>query len=108
MKGFNHSPNGSQPLLPFQAHSATSRQAAEDAKPGAATERRKVLLYLQSRGEDGATDEECQLALSMNPSTQRPRRVELVRSGLVKDSGRKRRTASGREAVVWTVATVEV
>ena len=30
-----------------------------------------------------------------------PRRVELVESGQVKDSGRTRKTAAGRNAAVW-------
>lgn len=39
----------------------------------------------------------------MNPSTERPRRVELVENGLVEDSGRVRQTDSKTEAVVWIV-----
>jgi hypothetical protein len=37
----------------------------------------------------------------MNPSTQRPRRVELVEGGWVEDSGERRPTRSGMDAVVW-------
>ena len=94
--------------LPYQRHSETSREAAEAAKPTASTYRRQVLDYLRIRvipcGADrlpGATDEEMQDDLQLNPSTQRPRRVELVSAGLVRDSGRKRKTKSGRWAVVW-------
>ena len=43
-------------------------------------------------------------ALKMNPSSFRPRRGELVEVGMLKDSGQRRKTASGRSAVVWVVA----
>jgi hypothetical protein len=41
--------------------------------------------------------------LAMNPSTVRPRRVELARKGLIVQSG-TRRTTSGRMAGIWRVA----
>jgi hypothetical protein len=53
------------------------------------------------RRRRGATDEEIQHELQMNPSTQRPRRIELVEAKLVLDSTMKRPTSSGRQAVVW-------
>jgi hypothetical protein len=90
-----------EPDPPCQRHSVTSREAAESIKPDASELRRRVLAYLRGRGEDGATDEEMQDALGMGGSTERPRRVELVEMGSVVDSGRKRKTRSGRNAVVW-------
>lgn len=89
------------PEPPAQAHSRTSRDAAEQIEPAAETLRRQVLHRLILLGSSGATDEELQMFLVMNPSTERPRRIELVEMGLVKDSGRRRRTLSGRNAVVW-------
>lgn len=86
---------------PAQRHSPTSVAAAEEIKPAAATLRQAVLEFLCLCGSDGATDEEMQTALGMNPSTQRPRRVELCEQGLAYDSNRKRLTKSGRQAVVW-------
>ncbi len=86
---------------PCQSHSATSREAARMAEPAAGTQRARVLGMLRGRGTSGATDEQIQLFLNMNPSTQRPRRIELVAAGLVADSGRTRLTRSGRSAVVW-------
>lgn len=84
--------------------SATSRAAADSIGPEADTLRRRVLAFLQARGLEGATDEEIQLGLGMNPSTQRPRRIELVEQGRVRDSGSTRRTRSNRRAVVWVTA----
>lgn len=87
-----------------QAHSRTSRLAAEAIEPASATLRGQVLQYLRDQGHEGATDEEMQNMLGMNPSTQRPRRIELLKLGLICDSGRVRNTSSGRKAVVWRAA----
>lgn len=88
---------------PAQQHSATSVAAAQAIRSNAQTLRARVLEYLQSRGETGATDEEIQAGLGMAQNTQRPRRVELVAGGLVIDSGKTWATASGRQATVWRV-----
>lgn len=87
--------------LKFQPHSPTSLQAAKQIYTRGETLRFQVLEYILECGTDGATDEEIQRALEMNPSTQRPRRIELVEAGLVVDSTRTRLTISGRSAVVW-------
>ena len=87
----------------FAVGSDTSRAAAESVSEVKGWMRRRVWKALNRRGDRGATDEELQRALRMNPSTERPRRVELVESELVIDSGRRRPTRSGRMAVVWTV-----
>lgn len=79
----------------------TQRAAAVMAYPASGTQRAKVLDFIDSSGEYGATDEEIQVFLGMNPSTQRPRRVELVEGGWIEDSGRRRKTRSRRDAVVW-------
>jgi hypothetical protein len=65
------------------------------------TLREQVYNHIYNHGTHGATDEEVQDQLNMNPSTQRPRRVELVRAGFVVDSGFTRRTTSNRQATVW-------
>ncbi len=95
-----------QPLHPppFAAGSPTSIAAAAAIESRAETLRVKLLLALREAGECGLTDQEMQRALNMDPSTQRPRRGELVKDGKVIDSGLRRRTASGRQAVVWRVA----
>jgi hypothetical protein len=88
--------------MKYQAHSETSREAAERAEPQAGTQRRKILDYMKL--VRCATDEMQQEALHMNPSTQRPRRGELVDSGHLRDSGRKALTRSGRRAVLWEIS----
>lgn len=83
----------------YQRHSLTSLAAAEAIKPSVTALQARVLAYIKLLG--GATDEELQRGLQLNPSTQRPRRIELVEKGMVRDSGRTRKTASGRNAVIW-------
>ena len=88
----------------YVPHSQTSRDAAQQIETDAPTLRESVFRFLASHRGTGATDEEIQRGLGINPSTQRPRRIELVERGLVRDSGLKRRTESGRNAVVWEAA----
>lgn len=84
----------------------TSKAAADAIRPVAADLRERVLNFLRFRGATGATDQEIQDALSMDPSTQRPRRGELVEAGLVRgawdgNGAVKRKTRAGRAARVW-------
>lgn len=89
---------------PAQGHSQTSTAAGAAIKPDRNRLRNRVLAFLRGCGSYGATDEEVQERLAMNPSTQRPRRVELVEAGLVVDSGQTRLTKAGRKATIWTAA----
>lgn len=84
-----------------QDHSDTSTAAAEAIAPTAATLRMAVFGVIAARGN--ATDEEIQIELGIPGNTQRPRRVELCEAGRVVDSGIRRRTKSGRLAVVWII-----
>ena len=93
-----------QPMLPFQSHSATSKAAAVEAgRCGlAARARETVYAAISASGGQGMTDEEIARVTGLNPSTARPRRVELSAAGRVISSG-ARLTASGRMAQVWIV-----
>lgn len=82
------------------AHPETSRQAAERVMPRTGTQRRRVLAALQGF-PDGMTDEELQTRLGLRLQSEIPRRFELVRDGWVKDSGRRRQTSSGAQAIIW-------
>ena len=89
---------------PAVQHSRTS-MAAADAMDGDRLNslQRSVVAFLRDRGVHGATDEEMQLGIPMPPSTQRPRRIELVRRGLVVEAG-TRKARSGRFARAWKLA----
>ena len=95
------------PLFAQRAPAVRGSQTSNDAAdsldaPTLNAMQRRVLELLQAT-PDGLTDEEMQTRLGMNPSTQRPRRIELARRGMVVEAG-TRRTSSGRMAVVWRVA----
>jgi len=80
--------------------SVTSAKAADSLGPATLNAMQRKVLALLEATPGGLTDEEMQRLLGMNPSTQRPRRIELARRGLVVEAG-TRRTASGRMATVW-------
>jgi transcription initiation factor IIE alpha subunit len=83
--------------------SVTSAAAADSLTPATLNALQKRVLDFIARRPSGATDEEIANELEMNPSTVRPRRIELARRGMIVESGSTRRTASGRMAVVWKV-----
>lgn len=90
---------GHPDMPPAQEHSETSLEAAKAIRGETANLRALVLAFLVA--QRGATDEEGIDGTGLSPSTYRPRRVELVQAGKVRDSGRERPTRSGRKAVVW-------
>ena len=90
-------------FAPFQRHSAPSFLAAEAITHTRDSLKQQVLALLKLH-PGGLTDELMQEYLAMNPSTQRPRRVELVSKGLVRDSNIRTKTRSGRLATVWIAA----
>lgn len=92
------------PLFPTrpaaQRHSPTSVAAAYSLAPERLSDlHRQVLAYLGQHPE-GQTDEEIAAGLELSQNTARPRRVELVRRGLVVEAG-QRKTRSNRQAVAW-------
>lgn len=60
-----------------------------------------VLDAFVAFGPAGATDEAIQTKLRIKSQSQIPRRLELLQLGLIEDTGRRVRTASGRMAIVW-------
>lgn len=89
---------------PAVQHSRTSMEAADSLDSDRLNSlQRSVVAFLKTRGVHGATDEEMQLGIPMPPSTQRPRRIELVRRGLVVEAG-TRKAKSGRFATAWRLA----
>lgn len=84
---------------PAQRHSATSRAAAERIKDDTPTLREMVRCYIRDHGP--VTDEQIAFGLAMNPSTARPRRIELVAEGLVRAHYEAGKTSSGRSATLW-------
>ena len=81
-------------------HPETSRAAAWAVAPRTGTQRRKVLVAIAYKPR---TDEELQADLAMSGNTERPRRVELVEGGWIEDSGERRKTRAGDDAIVWSL-----
>ena len=79
----------------------TSDAAARRIEGHAPKDRRKIHDFIRDRGPHGATDDEGESALGIKPQSYTPRRGELVALGLVVDSGKRRKTESGRAAAVW-------
>jgi hypothetical protein len=88
-------------LLAFQRHSSTSRRAALSMHTQAASYREQVLHAIRLLGP--CTDEQIIDATSLNPSTARPRRIELLRDGLIRQAQVDGRTRSGRLAHRWEI-----
>lgn len=85
-----------------RAHPQTSIAAACRALGSTGSARRRVLVAL---ADADSTDEELQARLRMAANTQRPRRVELVRLGLVSATEDRRPTATGAPSIVWAATT---
>lgn len=68
-------------------------------------EQRRIVANAIRRSRHGLTDEELGLPtwLDVHHNALRARRGELVKMGLVRDSGRTRKTRSGRAAIVWEI-----
>jgi hypothetical protein len=74
---------------------------ARPTRERAQSQRERLLAFLVARGSVGATDEQMQFALSLSGNTQRPRRGELVKAGLVVDAGVRLVTSNLKRAIVW-------
>ncbi len=90
---------------PYAAKSATSQAAAAAIAGEARFIRQRVLAFIRSRRDYGATDPEISEALGLPGDSSRPRRIELRDAGTIVDSGRTRPTRSGRAATVWIISS---
>jgi len=86
---------------PYVRGSATSKAAANRAQSRTHIDRSLLLTYLRKCGQDGATDEEMQLATGICGDRQRPRRGDLEKRVLIRKNGLTRTTLSGNQACVW-------
>jgi hypothetical protein len=84
--------------------SDTSEEAAKLIEPTSGSLRGKILEHTRRMAAFGVTDDEVEMWSGLRHQTASARRRELVQAGLLRDSGRRRPTRSGRMATVW-VAT---
>jgi hypothetical protein len=89
----------------------TSRAAARHVAMHVTGYRALVLGFIKAQaaaGRMGATDDEIiewWIARGGKKNTPRARRIELEKMGLIEDSGWRRKTTSGRSAIVWRPVT---
>ena len=79
----------------------TSQNAARRALGRSGSQRNAVYEEIKSRGSDGLTCDEICVILQMLVQSATPCINTLSRDGWLEDSGRRRNTRSGREAIVW-------
>ena len=84
----------------------TSYEAAESMEDSVATLRDRVLDLLRAY-TDGLTTDEIEQRLGLNHQTASPRVWELHKRGLIGDSGKRRKTRSGRQARVYRALSTE-
>lgn len=95
--------------LPYTVGSDTSREAAEGSLRTAEIVRRKVYRLLADAGERGMADFELEAALPMYAeSGVRTRRDELVKDGLVEDSGLRRPNVRQKPCAVWRLVAADI
>jgi hypothetical protein len=85
----------------------TSHEAAGSLVAVRITRTRQAILECLRRHPDGLSDEQIAQHYrgpAASPSGLRTRRSELTEAGLIRDSGRKTRTRSGRRTIIWTAA----
>ena len=79
----------------------TSLEALLAVEPHIGSINRAVYSYIESRGVDGATDQEIESVTHIDGNSVRPSRGSLVKMRLVIDSGRTRPNAKGNNCIVW-------
>jgi hypothetical protein len=64
----------------------------------------EVRRFIQAAGPRGATCDEVEVGTGLSHQTASARCTELMRADLIRDSGARRRTRSGRTARVYQVS----
>jgi hypothetical protein len=88
----------------------TSEQAAEQHESHRAAQRRIVFDAIRAAGVEGRTDDELQVLLDLDGSSERPRRWELWKAQAIRPRTDRdghvvhRLTRTRRRAVVWIAA----
>lgn len=87
------------------APEGTSDKAASFIAPHAPNQRSRVFDVIRDAGAEGLTDEQGQVLTGIKVQSYTPRRRELAVAGLIRDTGERRKTASGCDAAVWVAVT---
>jgi hypothetical protein len=79
----------------------TSHKAAQGVLPRTGTKRRALYNLIDSRGVVGMTDHEIEQVTGWHTNTSRSTRNGLMNDGWIWDSGVRRKTPQGHNAIVW-------
>lgn len=88
---------------PYVAHSDTSKEAAASIEGQLGRLEQLVFNAVEMAGIYGATCDEIETQLNLSHQTASARIRALAKLGRIADSGNRRKTRSGRNAVVWVV-----
>ena len=89
------------PDAPGHRQVETSISAANDLVPKLGRLQRLAEMAIRGTGAHGLTADELAAQLEMDRWSIQPRTTELCRKGLIRDSGQRRRNATGKMAIVW-------
>lgn len=78
-------------------------QAAYESVKDKETQRNRILGLIRQYSPGGITDDGLQELTGFEGNTERPRRIELQRMGLIEPGDRPRKTRKGRMAMTWRV-----
>ena len=103
----NHIRSWRTAMPPYRknAPKGTSDKAAAFIAPHTPNQRDRVLVAIAQAGPFGLTDEEGQAHTGIKTQSYTPRRRELAQSGLIRDTGERRKTVSGCPAAVWVAVS---
>jgi hypothetical protein len=82
----------------------TSHQAAFQFDPAVTKIEQLILEQLRGPGRGGMTTHALAAVLGLELVTVSPRMKPLVVKGLVRDSGRRSESPSGRLRIIWEIA----
>jgi hypothetical protein len=100
---FGHVEPDRYPDAPGHRGVETSIAAAEGVAPKLGRLQRMTLEAITARGPFGLTADELAERLGLDRYSIQPRTSELRRKGLIVDCGLRRRNASRKQAIVWTL-----
>lgn len=89
------------------SNDTTSFDTAQSNETKRLSQRQCVYDLIRQAGLEGCTDDELMARTGLRGSSLHPRRWQLAKDGIIKDSGRTRPTSSGMDAIVWVVTQLE-
>lgn len=82
---------------------STSIAAAIANLPVRAKQWRAILTFIGARGDWGATRDEVEIGTGISGNAVRPRTIELIELGHIRETAKVRKTRAGRDAFVLEV-----